>query len=115
MEQHRTRASERIGKAGRPKVLFIEIPSDSQFRLLGGAESPEHYRRPGDIYKFFAAGESWSPWPEILRQNLGFCNMFGVVAALGPGRKIRTIVQQDFDGAPLAIQRPVGGLVTDAV
>jgi hypothetical protein len=46
-------ATESIGNAERPKVLLIEIPSDSQFRIVGGIESPEHYSLLRNIYKLF--------------------------------------------------------------
>jgi hypothetical protein len=59
MEQQRMSATERIGSAERPKVLLIEIPSDSQFRFMGGIESPEHYSPLRDIYKLLRGGREF--------------------------------------------------------
>src|ERR1051326_9608755 len=80
-EQHKTKASERIGKAGRPKVLFIEIPSDSRFRLWAGPNLLSIIDCP-ETFTSFRGGREFVALAWILRQNLGFCNMFGEVAAL---------------------------------
>src|SRR5215510_5949943 len=41
--------------------------------------------------------------------------MFGVVAALGPGKQICAVGQLHFDRSPLSVKRLVGRFVSDAI